>query len=61
MKSLFKRQRSRSQVIVLRGDGWIHPDSDIANEKRRIRWMYRRLARNRQPTLQFNIPIYTPE
>lgn len=61
MKSLFKRQRSRSQVIVLRGDGWIHPDSDIANEVRRLRWTYRRLTRNRQPTLQFNIPIYKPE
>jgi hypothetical protein len=61
MKSLFKRQRSRSQVIVLRGDGWIHPDSDIANEVRRLRWVYRLSARNVQPTLQFNIPIYKPE
>ena len=61
MKSLFKRQRSRSQVIVLRGDGWIHPDSDIANEVRRLRWTYRLIARSRQPTLQFNIPIYKPE
>lgn len=61
MKSLFKRQRSRSHVIVLRGDGWIHPDSDIANEVRRLRWTYRLIARSRQPALQFNIPIYKPE
>lgn len=61
MRNLFRRQCSRSQVIVLRGDGWIHPDSDIANEVRRLRWVYRLSARNVQPTLQFNIPIYKPE
>lgn len=61
MKRLFKRKQSRTQPIILRGDGFVHPNSNIANEIRRIRWMCRRHAKNRQPTLQFDIPIYKPE
>lgn len=59
MKTQSSKQ-SRLQAVVLRGYGDVHPDPSTANEVRYIRWMCRKFARQKQPTLRFDIPIYKP-
>jgi len=60
MKRLFKQQKRRGTPVV-RGYGFVHANKNIANEIRRIQWMCRRHAKQKQPALHFDLPIYKPE